>query len=104
MRNDVMKNIFKAGRTIAKGMKRKPAMYTREWVNSVPRAEFDREREKLRLAAWAGDFVADTIRRKIDSYMIDKEWEEEYRKNPNLKNWGRVYYSEHGDHLESGDD
>lgn len=53
-----MRNIFGVGREIRKAMKKKPKIYSREWVNSVSEAEFYRERENLRQAYLSGDTVA----------------------------------------------
>lgn len=71
MRNSVMRNIFGIGREIRKVMKKKPKIYSREWVNSVSEAEFYRERENLRQAYLSGDTVAWTIMKNLDKFLSD---------------------------------
>lgn len=66
-----MRNIFGIGREIRKVMKKKPKIYSREWVNSVSEAEFYRERENLRQAYLSGDTVAWTIMKNLDKFLSD---------------------------------
>lgn len=101
MRNIVMKNIFGVCREIAMGMKKKPAMYTRDWVNSVSRAEFDREREHLRQAYLNGDTVAWTIMKNLDKFLSEMQWRKWYEQHPGEE--PKFYQKPHGRHLEDDD-
>ena len=92
MKNNMLKNIFGVGREIRKAMKKKPEVYSREWVNSVSEAEFYRERENLRQAYLSGDTVAWTIMKNLDKFLSDMRWARWYREHPGetpkfYKNW-----------------
>ena len=101
MRNSVMRNIFGIGREIRKVMKKKPKVYSREWVNSVSEAEFYRERENLRQAYLSGDTVAWTIMKNLDKFLSDMRWERWYREHPGEE--PKFYKKPHGWHLEDDD-
>ena len=102
MRNSMIKNIFGVGREIRKAIKKKPNVFSREWVNSVSEEEFYRERENLRQAYLAGDSVAWTIMKSIDKFLSEMQHEEWLREHPGEKSY--VYHTEHGYHLSEGDD
>lgn len=101
MRNSVMRNIFGIGREIRRVMKKKPKVYSREWVNSVSEAEFYRERENLRQAYLSGDTVAWTIMKNLDKFLSDMRWERWYREHPGEE--PKFYQKPHGWHLEDDD-
>ena len=96
-----MRNIFGIGREIRKAMKKKPAMYSREWVNSVSEEEFYRERENLRQDYLAGDTVAWTIMKNLDKFLSEMQWRKWYESHPGEE--PKFYQKPHGWHLEDDD-
>lgn len=97
----MFKNMLGVGRDIMMGMKRKPEVYSREWVNSVSEEEFYRERENLRQAYLAGDTVAWTIMKNLDKFLSDMRWERWYREHPGEE--PKFYQKPNGRHLEDDD-
>lgn len=92
MRNSVLDNVFRAGREIARGMKKKPEVYSREWAATASDKEFNAAREIIRKAMIAGKPAAYERLKKIDSYRNDAAWEKWYREHPGetprfYKNW-----------------
>lgn len=102
MKNNMLKNMLGVGREIMSGMKKKPAMYTRDWVNSVSRAEFDREREHLRQAYLNGDTVAWTIMKNLDKFLSEMQWRKWYEQHPGEE--PKFYQKPHGRHLEDDEE
>lgn len=87
-----MRNIFEIGRGIARGMKKKPEVFSREWAATVSDKEFNAARDIVRKAMIAGKPAAYTILHNIDSYRNDAAWEKWYKAHPGetpkfYKNW-----------------
>ena len=75
MKNNMFKNMLGIGREIRKAIKKRPKVYSREWVNSVSEDEVYRERENLRQAYLGGDTVAWTIMKNIDKFLSEMQHE-----------------------------
>ena len=101
MKNIMLKDIFGVGREIRKAIKKKPKVYSREWVNSVSEDEVYRERENLRQAYLSGDTVAWTIMKNLDKFLSDMRWERWYREHPGEE--PKIYQKPHAWHLEDDD-
>ena len=102
MKNSMLNNVFGIGREIRKVMKKKPKVYSREWVNSVSEEEFYRERENLRQAYLSGDTVAWTIMKNLDRFLSEMQHEKWLREHPGEEI--HIYHTEHGYHLSEDDD
>lgn len=92
MKNNMLKNIFGVGRGIARGMKKKPEVFSREWAATASDKEFNAAREIVRKAMIAGKPAAYEKLKKIDSYRNDAAWEKWYKEHPGetpkfYKNW-----------------